>query len=283
MALDDHWFTEKCEEAGSAFSLKVSDKLHEERTAFQHIEIYATERFGRLMTIDGYVMLSERDNFFYHEMMAHPALYTHAAPGQVLIVGGGDCGTLRETLKHESVNAVTQVEIDERVTRLAEQYFPELCASNDDPRVDLVFGDGIKWVADAEPDSYDLIIVDSTDPIGPAAGLFSEPFYRDCHRALRTGGIIVQQSESPLFHMNLINSMRRAMRGGGFSDVLTLNFPQCVYPSGWWSATMGGKSATLVNIREPDIIDKPFDTSYYNLAIHLAAMAQPEYFRRELR
>lgn len=283
MTLDKHWFTEICQEGGSAFSLKITGKVHEELTPYQRIEIYATERFGHLMTIDGFVMLSQRDNFLYHEMLTHPALYTHVAPEHVLIIGGGDCGTLRETLKHESVASATQVDIDERVTRLAEQYFPELCASNDDPRARLVFDDGIKWVADAKPESYDLIIVDSTDPIGPAAGLFSEPFYRDCHRALKASGILVQQSESPLFHMDLINSMRRAMREAGFAELLTLNFPQCVYPSGWWSATMAGKSVALTNIREQDIADKSFDTAYYNLAIHQAAIAQPEYFRTTLK
>ena len=112
----DEWFTEICEEGGSAFSFKVREKLHDEQTAFQRIEIYATEKFGNLMVIDSFVMLTTRDNFIYHEMMSHPALFTHPSPEQVVIIGGGDCGTLREVLQHDGVTRALQVEIDERVT-----------------------------------------------------------------------------------------------------------------------------------------------------------------------
>lgn len=282
MSLDSgKWFTEILSDSGIAFSLKSRGRLHEERSAYQRIEVYDTETFGRLMVIDGCVMLSQRDNFLYHEMLAHPALYTHADPRSVLIIGGGDCGTLREVLKHESVVAAVQVEIDERVTRVAERFFPELCASNDDPRAELRFTDGIRWVAEAAPESYDVIIVDSTDPVGPAEGLFRRPFFESCLRSLRAGGILVQQSESPLLHVDIIKRMRREMRAAGFGSVLTLNFPQCVYPSGWWSATMAGKGNPLTNIREQEIADKGFATRYYNLAIHQAAIAQPEFFREE--
>ena len=125
MALDDaNWFTEVCDEGGTAFSLRIREKLHEEQSDYQHIAIYETETYGRLMVIDGFIMLTDRDNFLYHEMMSHPALYTHPAPRRVLIIGGGDCGTLREVLKHPEVERADQVEIDERVTRLAEEYFP---------------------------------------------------------------------------------------------------------------------------------------------------------------
>lgn len=274
MALGDEWFTEVCEECGSAFSLKVKRKLHEEQTDFQKIEIFETTKYGNLMVIDGFIMLSDRDNFLYHEMMSHPALYTHPKPDNVLIIGGGDCGTLKEVLKHPEVQRAQQVEIDERVTRLAEQYFPALCESNNDPRAELHFVDGIKWVNEAEPGSYDVIIVDSTDPIGPAEGLFNEAFYRGCYRALGDQGILVQQSESPLYHVKLINAMRHAMRRAGFEQTHTLDFPQPVYPSGWWSATMAGKSWSLGNFREADINEKPFDTRYYNCEIHKAAMVE---------
>ena len=274
MALSDEWFTEVCEECGSAFSLKVKKKLHEEQTPFQKIEIYDTTKYGHLMVIDGFIMLSDRDNFLYHEMMSHPALYTHPKPDNVLIIGGGDCGTLREVLKHPEVKSAQQVEIDARVTRLSEEYFPELCESNKDPRAELHFVDGIKWVNEAEPGHYDVIIVDSTDPIGPAEGLFNEAFYRDCHRVLGERGILVQQSESPLYHLKLINAMRNAMRRAGFEQLHTLDFPQPVYPSGWWSATMAGKDGALDNFREADVNTKPFATRYYNCEIHKAAMVE---------
>jgi spermidine synthase len=282
MTLNERWFTEEYPETHSAFSMTIREKLHEEQTPYQRIEIFETEYFGTLMVIDGCVMLTDRDNFIYHEMMSHPAIFTHINPRRVLVIGGGDCGTLNEVLKHEEIDEVWQVEIDERVTRLAEQFFPELCERNKDPRAHFYFGDGIKWVTDAEPQSFDIIIIDSTDPVGPAQGLFSRPFYQQCHKALRKGGILIQQSESPLFHMNLIMSMRAAMKESDYNDILTLNFPQCTYPSGWWSATMAGKENNLGNIRIQDAIDRPFDTRFYNLNVHQAALAYPEFFRKSL-
>lgn len=283
MALDDRWFTEINADNGAAFSLLIKQKLHEEQTPYQRISIYETERFGTLMTIDDLYMVSDRENFLYHEMMSHPALFTHDDPKDVLIIGGGDCGTLREVLRHSGVRRAQQVEIDERVTRLAEKYFPELCASNNDPRASLHFVDGIKWVKDAAPESYDLIVVDSTDPVGPAEGLFTEAFHRDCLRILRPGGIFIQQSESPLFHMPLIASLYGALRRAGYSDVQSLQFPQAIYPSGWWSATMAGKGRDLTKFRETAARGKSFDTVYYNAEIHRAALAMPEFFRKQVK
>jgi spermidine synthase len=276
---NDNWFTEICQEGGSAIAFQIREKLHEEQSPFQRIEIYATTHFGNLMVIDGFVMLTGRDNFLYHEMMSHPALFTHPDPRRVVIIGGGDCGTLREVLKHPGVEHALQVDIDERVTRLAEQYFPELVQSNDDPRAELSFGDGIKWMKQAPEGSVDLIIVDSTDPIGPAEGLFTEAFFRDCHRALGEQGIIVQQSESPLLHYDkIIQPLHRAMRAAGFSDSATLPFPQPCYPSGWWSATMAAKQTDVRLFRRADAENKGFPTRYYNAEIHQAALAQPEFF-----
>ena len=273
------WFTEQLPEAGTAFSLKIKQKLHEEQSEFQFLEIYETETFGNLMVIDGCTMVSTRDNFFYHEMISHPALFTHPDPKRVWIIGGGDCGTLREVLKHPSVEQAVQIDIDERVTRLAEIYFPELCESNNDPRADLKFIDGIKWVKEAEPNSVDIIIVDSTDPAGPAVGLFSEAFYRDCFNCLSEHGMVVQQSESALLHMKLIGEIRNAMSNAGLSHLQTLFFPQCLYPSGWWSATIASKS-DLSRFRETESANKPFDTVFYNIDIHKAALAQPEFFKK---
>jgi spermidine synthase len=214
-------------------------------------------------------------------MMSHPALYTHPNPKTVWIIGGGDCGTLREVLKHPSVEHAVQIDIDERVTRLAEIYFPELCESNGDPRADLKFIDGIKWVKDAAPNSVDIIIVDSTDPVGPAEGLFSAAFYRDCAACLTENGMVIQQSESALLHLKLIGEMRAAMNSAGFDHLQTLFFPQCLYPSGWWSATIASKS-DLSNFREQDAANKPFETIYYNVDIHKASLAQPEFFKKAM-
>jgi spermidine synthase len=277
-----NWFTEKHEASGSSIGYRVGDKLADERTPYQHIEIYATTDWGNLMVIDGCIMLTSRDNFLYHEMMTHPALYTHAAPRNVAIIGGGDCGTLREVLRHHEVESAVQIEIDERVTRLAEAHFPELCESNGDPRAQLLFDDGIKYMADAEAASLDLVIVDSTDPVGPAEGLFNAKFYASCFRALREGGILVQQSESPLVLLDLIQAMHTAMRGVGFAAVRTLPFPQPCYPTGWWSCTMARKGGALEDFREQDAAARPFATRYYNAGIHRAALAQPEFLRQAL-
>jgi spermidine synthase len=275
------WFTEIVSAAGTAFSLKIKKKLHEEQSEFQHLEMYETETFGNLMVIDGCTMVSTRDNFFYHEMMSHPALFMHPNPKTVWIIGGGDCGTLKEVLKHPTVEQAIQIDIDERVTRLSEIYFPELCESNNDPRAKLMFIDGIKWVKDAPPNSVDIIIVDSTDPIGPAEGLFSEAFYRDCYACLSEHGMVVQQSESALLHLKLIGEMRHAMKNAGFGQLQTLFFPQCLYPSGWWSATIAAKS-DLSKFRDQDANNKPFDTVYYNVDIHKASLAQPEFFKKAI-
>lgn len=280
MSLDNSWFSEPQPDSGTAFSLKITEKLHEEQSEFQKIEIYQTEHFGKLLVIDGYIMLTDRDNFIYHEMMSHPVLFTHACPENVLIIGGGDCGTLREVLKHDSVKLAQQIDIDERVTRLSEIHFPTLCEANNDPRAQLYFDDGIKWVKSAVVDSYDVIIVDSTDPIGPGEVLFSTEFYQHCQRILKPGGLLVQQSESPLLHLDsILIPMHERLQKAGYADTLSFNFPQCVYPSGWWSCTVGGNTP-LNQFREQQVINKNFTTRYYNADIHKAAMALPEFMKK---
>ncbi len=273
------WFTEAYALSGSSVGFRTERLLHAEKTRFQNIEIYQTTDWGNLMVIDGCIMLTGRDNFLYHEMMSHPALFTHARAKRVVIIGGGDCGTLREVLRHDEVESATQVEIDERVTRLAEKHFPELCEANSDPRAELLFDDGIKYMADCAPGSVDVVIVDSTDPVGPAEGLFNAAFYASCFRALRQGGILVQQSESPIAHLHLIKSMRGEMSKAGFGALRTLTFPQPCYPTGWWSCTMARKGADLTEFRERGAAAKTFPTRYYNVEIHRAALAQPEFMR----
>jgi spermidine synthase len=274
MTLDQGWFTEVVEATGTAFSLK-GRKLHEEQTPYQKIEIWQTETFGYLMTIDGCTMVSTRDNFLYHEMMSHPALNSHPDPRNVVIVGGGDCGTLSEVLKHPGVKSATQVEIDERVTRLSEQYFPELCTRNQDPRATLFFGDGIQWMKDAAPGSIDLIIIDSTDPVGPAEGLFGKRFYLDCIQALKPDGLLVQQSESPLLHLELIRQMHQAMREAGFKTTHLFHFPQVIYPSGWWSGSIASKSGAPLQSRLDARAIAALQTRFYNADPHRGAFALP--------
>ena len=281
MGLDGaDWFSEPFGEEGIAFSLQVTARLHEERTPYQHIEVYETTRWGRLLVLDGCVMLTTRDNFTYHEKMAHPVLFTHPDPRRVLIIGGGDCGMLQEVLRHPQVERCTQVDIDAGVTRVAERFFPELCGANGDPRAELLFEDGIEYIRNLDAGSVDVVIVDSTDPVGPAAGLFGEGFFRDVHRVLGDEGLIVQQSESPILHLDtILRDLHTAMRGAGFERVVTLQYPVCSYPSGWWSATMAGKGGDLTRFREADAAARHFPTHYYNAAIHRGALAVPEFCR----
>jgi len=274
----EQWFTEIVDNPGSAFSLRIKSKLHEEQTPYQSIEVYDTEGFGHLMVIDGFTMLSSRDNFLYHEMLSHPVLFTHRAPRHVAIIGGGDCGTLSEVLKHQDVELALQIDIDERVTRVAERFFPELTECNQDPRASLLFEDGIAWIRQVEKASLDIIIIDSTDPVGPAEGLFTADFYRDCLAALAPGGLLVQQSESPLYHMDIIRGMYANLAEAGFADQRTLFFPQAIYPCGWWSATMASKDRNLDDWRRETAETPGFATKYYNAAVHQASLAAPQFF-----
>ena len=283
MTPSDTWFYENFSYTGSAIGFRITRKLEEVQSPFQKIEMFESTDWGNIMTIDGAMMVTTRNNFFYHEMMAHAPLFTHANPKNVVIIGGGDCGTLREVLKHKGVETAVQSDIDEQVTRMAEKYFPELCESNNDPRATIMFDDGLAYMQNVAAESIDLIIVDSTDPVGPAEGLFNEAFYKNCLKALRPDGLLVQQSESPLALMHLIHEMRQAMRDAGFKNFRTLPFPQPCYPTGWWSATIASKSSCdLTKFRDADAGAKSFATKYYNLGIHQGALTMPEFMKTEL-
>ena len=275
------WLYENFDPAGSAIGYRVTRKLDEVQSPFQKIEIYESTDWGNVMLIDGAMMVTTRDNFLYHEMVSHPALFTHADPKQVVIIGGGDCGTLREVLRHPGVHKAVQCDIDEQVTRMAEKYFPELCASNGDPRAELLFDDGIAYMSNAAPGSLDIVIVDSTDPVGPAEGLFNKAFYESCFRALKDDGILVQQSESPLVHLDLINAMRVEMGKAGFATFQTLPFPQPCYPTGWWSCTLARKSGGF-DFREADAHGKAFKTKYYSVDVHKSAQHLPPFVAEAL-
>ncbi len=281
--LDSNWFSEAFQDEGSAFSLKIKAKLHEEQTPYQKLEIYDTQTFGKLMVLDGCTMVTTRDNFIYHEMMSHVPLFSHPKPKKVAIIGGGDCGTLREVLKHPDVEDCWQIDIDEAVTRNSEKYFPELCASNDDLRAHLLWEDGIKWIKDAAPGSLDVIIIDSTDPVGPAEGLFAVDFYKDCYRALAEDGILVQQSESPLYHTDsIIKKLHDDLSAAGYVSSHTFPFPQPIYPTGWWSCTLGKKSGVATEFRQSDAEQKAFETEYYTAGMHQAGLALPAFMQRIL-
>ncbi|MEN1943158.1 polyamine aminopropyltransferase [Luteimonas sp. MJ293] len=276
------WLYENFEPTGSAIGFRVTRKLDEVQSPFQKIEVYESTDWGNVMLIDGAMMVTSRDNFLYHEMMSHPALFTHPDPKQVAIIGGGDCGTLREVLRHRGVEKAVQCDIDEQVTRMAEKYFPELCESNGDPRAEILFDDGIAWMEKCAPGSLDVIIVDATDPVGPAVGLFNQAFFESCFRALGEDGILVQQSESPLVLLDLIRDIRTEMGKAGFDSFQTLPFPQPCYPSGWWSCTLARKAGHGFDFRQADAAASAFKTSYYSAEMHTAAQVLPPFMQEAL-
>lgn len=265
------WITEPLDAYGTTHGFSIKSHLHHEKTPIMTIDIYDTTDFGHLMVIDGSFMVTSRDNFFYHEMMSHPVLFTHPNPEQVVIIGGGDCGTLQEVLKHP-VKSVTQVEIEEKVTRLSEKYFPELCTRNNDPRAHLLFEDGIAWMKNAPSQSVDVIIVDSTDPVGPAEGLFNTAFYQQCHRVLKNDGILAIQSESPLIHQSVLKEVQVALKTAGFAHRMIVPFPSAVYPTGWISMTMASKQQPLNTFRHDEALFASLNTQYYHFPLHEAAL-----------
>lgn len=228
----DGWFRE--EHRGSIrFGAKVRSVLHEERSEFQKVTVYDTEFFGRMLTLDDMVMLTELDEFVYHELLTHIPLLAIESPRTALVVGGGDTGIAREILRHPTIEQVVLCEIDERVTRVSERFFPWVPETLADPRLELVFGDGVETIR-AHDGRFDLIVVDSTDPIGPAAALFTEEFYRTAARALRPEGILTAQTESPHWDSPVVGAIYAQLRGAfRHAEAYLGTIP--TYPSGLWS------------------------------------------------
>lgn len=270
------WFTDRTENFG--LTCRVRSVLHRERSPFQEIVVYDTEQFGRLLALDDVVMTTERDEFVYHEMMAHVPLVTHPAPRRVLVVGGGDGGVVREVLKHPEVERVRLVEIDERVIEVSRRYLPDIACGLDDPRVEVAVGDGVEHVRRARGE-YDVVIVDSTDPVGPAVGLFREEFYRDVAEALAEDGLFVAQTESPFFHGDLLGQVQRALRRV-FPVVRLYLCAVPTYPGGLWTISLGS--------RRHDPLDCSLEragrlaTRYYSPEVHRAAFALPPFVRQLL-
>lgn len=272
------WFTER-QTPDLAISLRVMRTLCRETTPYQELLVAETSAFGRLLSLGGTVQLTERDEFFYHEMLAHVPLAAHPAPKRVLVIGGGDGGTVREVLRHDGIEHVDLVEIDEAVVRAGRTYFPGVSSGLDDPRVAVHHADGIAFVADAAAGSYDVVLVDSTDPVGPAVGLFRSPFYADVARTLGAGGIVCAQSESPLLHGELIASLAAEMRQA-FAHAALYLCPVPTYPSGQWSF-LAASQATDPSEPRPDVALQ--GTRYYTPAVHRAAFTLPPYAAAHLR
>ena len=211
--------------------------LTEETSPFQRITVIQSERYGNGLLLDGCWMTAEHQERHYHEALVHPALCSAASIERVLVIGGGDGGTARECLRHSDVRHLDLVEIDGRVVDLSHKHLPGIGGSAwSDPRLQLTVGDGIAWAAAAADDSYDVVVVDGSDPAGPAEGLFNRPFFEHCQRILRPGGVFATQSESPeAFRKVHIETVRLLKDVFGHADPLYGWVP--MYPSGWWSWT----------------------------------------------
>ena len=273
--VEDGWFVEQ-DNGSTRLSMRVVRLLHEEHSPYQKISVYDTPFFGTMLALDDIIMLTERDEFVYHEMMVHVPLLSLEEPRSVLIVGGGDCGCLREALKHPSVERVVQCEIDERVTRVCAEYFPWVGRAIADPRTQLVFADGVSYVA-GHAREFDAVIVDSTDPVGAGAVLFQAPFYRSAAEAMRPGGILTAQAESPHWDPSLVCAIHEQLRKA-FSHVTGYLCMTPSYPSGCWNLAFASD-----RVRRPGPVDEDRARSvsgsclYYTPQVHQAAFALPRF------
>lgn len=271
------WFEENYEfDLGRTIKIKIEQMIEQYDSPFQRIEVYQTKPFGRMLVLDGVIMCTEWDEHAYHEMLAHVPMFTHPKPEKVLVVGGGDGGTIREVLKHPTVKEAVLCEIDEHVIRLSKKHLPKLASALDDHRVKIVCEDGAKYVKDHK-DSFDIILVDSSDPIGPATVLFSEEFYASMRDALRDGGIAATQSESFFYHGDIVQTLTGyskklfAVPGYYFTVVPT-------YPSGIIGFTFCSKKHhPLKGLDESRIAGMQSQLRYYNTAIHRGAFALPSF------
>lgn len=274
-SFDGRWYSE--EDFGAVkLCIRVADKIHEEKSAYQKITVYDTPFFGRLLTLDDVVMLTERDEFVYHEMMIHVPLCSIPEPRSVLIIGGGDCGALREVLRHPCVGRVVQCDIDERVTRVCEAHFPWVDAATADPRAEIIFADGVRYIAEHQ-NSFDLIVVDSTDPKGPAVGLFLRDFYRSVARALKPGGVMTAQTESPHWEAAMVGAIYAEQRQAfKHSSAYVCSIP--TYPSGCWTLAYASNARRHDDYFAADrAAALESECLYYNAQIHSAAFALPNF------
>lgn len=266
------WYTEK-QTPDFGITIRINKTLHTEQTEFQNLEIAETAEFGNMLFLDGMVMTSQKDEFVYHEMVAHPILNTHPNPENVLVVGGGDGGVIREILKHEKVKKATLVEIDGKVIEYSKKYLPEIAGKLEDERVEVKVDDGFMHIVKSK-NLYDVIMVDSTEPVGPAAPLFERGFYQGIYDALKDEGMFVAQTDNPWFKADLIQKVNRDVKEiFPICKVYTANVP--TYPSGLWTFTIGSKKY------DPEQVDvnaiPEMETKYYTPKLHKAAFVLPKF------
>ncbi|MBD7912324.1 MULTISPECIES: polyamine aminopropyltransferase [Clostridium] len=276
------WYSEN-QTDNVKFSMRVKETLFSKKSPFQQIDVIDTYDFGRVLVIDGWTMITEKDEFIYHEMITHVPMTVNPNIKNVLVIGAGDGGTVRELTRFPSIEHIDMVELDEEVVNAAFEHLPFTSSKLKDEKVSLYFEDGIKFVEGLE-NKYDLIIVDSTDPIGPGEGLFTVEFYKNCYKALTENGILVNQGESPYYDMN-----RREMKRS--NKKLKEIFPICevyqyvipTYPSGYWFFGFASKKLHPVkDYNEEYYKSLNLKDRYYNSEVHKAAFALPNYVKELL-
>lgn len=266
-------------------SIKVSRQLHSETSKYQQIDFYESSTYGRFFTLDGLMMVNEKDEFVYHEMITHVAMATHPDIKKILIIGGGDGGTSREAARYEQVEKIDMVEIDERVVRLCETYLPVTAGHlSVDKRIHLHFTDGYQFVLDAPKESYDLVIVDSTDPIGPGEGLFTRDFYSNCHRILKEDGILINQHESPYYDFHVHGMHRAHLRIKELFPIVNVyQYHMPTYPSGHWLFGFASKKYHPIKDHKPEQWEaRGMRTKYYNSEIHKGSFALPNFVKEKM-
>ncbi len=271
------WYTEEHSE-NVRFSIKVEEQLYSAQSPFQRIDVFQSKEFGRFFTLDGLMMVTEKDEFIYHDMITHVAMATNPNIKKVLVIGAGDGGTVRELTRYSTIEHIDMVEIDKMVVDVCIKYLPQTACKLNDKRVNLLFEDGLKFVR-TKTNEYDLIIVDSTDPFGPGEGLFTKEFYGNCFNALKEDGILVNQHETP-YYDSYAKSMQRAHKR------IKEFFPICrvyqahipTYPSGHWLFGFASKKYDPVKDLDAEKWNKlGLKTKYYNTDIHTGAFALPNY------
>ena len=271
---EKEWFFEQY---GNFLTLgfKYKKILFDEKSKFQTVKIIETEKYGRMLINDGIVMTSEKDEFIYHEMISHVPLFTHPNPENVLVIGGGDGGTVREVLKHKSVKKCTMVEIDPMVVEACRKYLKETSKSLDHPLLDLKFEDGANYIAQ-QKNTFDVIIVDSSDPIGPSAVLFGDEFYQNVHKALKEEGIVVAQGESSFYEIEIQKRLLKTAHEL-FDKVGFYNYDNLTYSSGCWSFLFASKKYhPIKDFKKERINQSGIKFHYYNEGIHEASFCQPQ-------
>ncbi|MFH0765119.1 MAG: polyamine aminopropyltransferase [Calditrichota bacterium] len=276
-----NWFMEP-EISNAGLALRIREHLFKKQTPYQLIEIFDTYEYGRVMTLDQLIMVTARDEYAYHEMLTHVPLLLHPNPRRVLVIGGGDGGTLREVVKHPTLEKAVQVEIDAEVVEASQRFFPELASAYNHPKVELVIADAVLWLKQTS-DKFDVVLVDGSDPVGPAVGLFQSSFFESIKSVLNEGGLMSGQVGSPFYNLDRCGEVMTQLRNlFPYTGFYTAMIP--AYPSGTWGFGMGSKRELSFD-RSSEVRYSTFKGTlkYYNNDIHNGAFLLPENIKRAVR